>query len=223
VVGPDQTAVVILGLAFRAIERRRTWPALYATFPDDVAGRWGLAYPTAAQLMRSAEVIVLLEEGDDANGRAAVPATVGVVRGGTLRGARCPPRPPRRGRRSLPGARLAGAASRHPSHRRHRPAERRRCAERDDVDGVQAGRYRHFKGQDYLVMGTATHTETGEVFVLYRAVGDPDRWWLRPRSQFVDQVVHQGTARPRFVYLGEAPARVSPPEAGAAPVPGAAR
>ena len=79
-IGTSQAAFVILGLSLRAIERRRTWPALYATFPDYAAGRWGIAYPTARQLMRSAEVLVLLEEADDANRIIALPTTEFVAR-----------------------------------------------------------------------------------------------------------------------------------------------
>lgn len=78
--GTSQAAFVIQGLSFRAIERRRTWPAPFATFSDYVAGRWGLAYPTAAQLMRSAEVMVLLEEQQYANGITALPTGERVAR-----------------------------------------------------------------------------------------------------------------------------------------------
>lgn len=78
-IGTGQAAFVILGLCFRAIERRRTWPDVYPTFPDYCAGKWGLAYPTAAQLMRCAEVMVLLEEGHYDNVITALPATYRVA------------------------------------------------------------------------------------------------------------------------------------------------
>lgn len=78
--GTSQAAFVIQGLSFRAIERRRAWPALYPTFPDYVAGKWGLAYPTAKAYMRSAEVMVLLEEGQDTNRISALPTTEFVAR-----------------------------------------------------------------------------------------------------------------------------------------------
>lgn len=79
-IGTGQAAFVILGLSFRAIERQRKWPPHFATFPDYLAVRWGLAYPTAAQLMRSAEVVALLEEQQYANRITAVPASEGVAR-----------------------------------------------------------------------------------------------------------------------------------------------
>jgi hypothetical protein len=74
------------------------------------------------------------------------------------------------------------------------------------VDGVKLGRYRHFKGGEYVVIGTATHTETGEVFVLYRSLEEPARLWIRPRRLFLEPVVDDGERRPRFAYLGESPA-----------------
>lgn len=76
----SQAAFVIQGLSFRAIERRRTWPALYATFAEYVAGRWGMAYPMARHLQRSAEVVVLLEEHADTNRISVFPATESVAR-----------------------------------------------------------------------------------------------------------------------------------------------
>jgi len=78
--GTSQAAFVIQGLSFRAIERRRTWPALYATFPEYVAGRWGMAYPMARHLQRAAEVVVLLEERVDTNCINVLPVTESVAR-----------------------------------------------------------------------------------------------------------------------------------------------
>jgi hypothetical protein len=60
--------------------------------------------------------------------------------------------------------------------------------------------YRHFKGNQYLVLEIAVHTETGEELVIYcRADDKDDRVWARPREMF-EGVNEKGV--PRFEEPG---------------------
>lgn len=68
---------------------------------------------------------------------------------------------------------------------------------------VRLGRYRHFKGNDYEVIGCATHTETGEEFVVYYQLYGKRRLWIRPKEMFLSSVTVDGLSVPRFKYIGE--------------------
>lgn len=50
------------------------------------------------------------------------------------------------------------------------------------------GKYRHFKGKEYLVEGTATDSETGATLVLYRPLYGEGRLWARPLEMFLSPV-----------------------------------
>jgi hypothetical protein len=63
------------------------------------------------------------------------------------------------------------------------------------------GRYRHYKGQEYEVLAEAAHTETGEVFVVYRALYGDQSVWIRPRAMFCESVQAQGKLLPRFALV----------------------
>lgn len=63
---------------------------------------------------------------------------------------------------------------------------------------IPPGRYRHYKGQDYEVLGSATHSETEEEFVVYRALYGERGLWVRPKAMFVEEVVLDGRRVPRF-------------------------
>ena len=67
---------------------------------------------------------------------------------------------------------------------------------------IRAGRYRHYKGKDYLVLGSATHTETEEEFIVYRALYGKRGLWVRPKAMFLDSVQLNGRQVPRFTFLG---------------------
>lgn len=69
---------------------------------------------------------------------------------------------------------------------------------------VKPGRYRHYKGQEYEVLGCAKHSETEEDFVVYRALYGARGWWIRPKAMFEDTVVVDGKPVARFAYLGPA-------------------
>lgn len=69
---------------------------------------------------------------------------------------------------------------------------------------VTPGRYRHYKGNFYEVMGSALHSETGEELVVYRALYGEHRLFVRPKRMFTELVVRDGHAQPRFVWAGPA-------------------
>ena len=63
------------------------------------------------------------------------------------------------------------------------------------------GRYLHYKGGEYTVMGVAKHSETGEALVVYRPeYGDRDLW-VRPLSMFQESVETPNGVVPRFALI----------------------
>ena len=64
------------------------------------------------------------------------------------------------------------------------------------------GRYRHFKGNAYEVIGIARHSETDERMVVYRPLDNDSGLWVRPVAMFLEMVTHEGQIVPRFTYLG---------------------
>jgi hypothetical protein len=62
------------------------------------------------------------------------------------------------------------------------------------------GRYRHYKGNDYQVIGIARHSETEEELVVYRTLYDDGSLWVRPLAMFLEDVVVDGQTVPRFAY-----------------------
>lgn len=66
----------------------------------------------------------------------------------------------------------------------------------------QPGRYRHYKGKDYRVIGLARHTETEEPLVVYQALYGERGLWVRPAAMFAETVELDGQRVPRFRYLG---------------------
>ena len=69
---------------------------------------------------------------------------------------------------------------------------------------VQLGRYRHYKGHEYTVIGLARHSETEEELVVYRQEYGDHGLWVRPKSMFLETVNVAGKSVPRFEYLGPA-------------------
>ena len=67
---------------------------------------------------------------------------------------------------------------------------------------LPAGRYRHYKGHDYEVLGTVRHSETEEILVLYRPLYGDSGLWVRPLAMFTETVMTEGRALPRFTYCG---------------------
>lgn len=67
---------------------------------------------------------------------------------------------------------------------------------------LQLGRYKHFKGGEYEVIGVAKHSETQEEIVVYRALYGDRELWVRPLTMFTEQVEVGGTLVPRFTFIG---------------------
>ena len=68
---------------------------------------------------------------------------------------------------------------------------------------IRLGRYRHFKGGEYEVVGIARHSETREEMVVYRALYGEGGLWVRPLSMWEEIVTCDGRTCPRFTYIGE--------------------
>ena len=68
---------------------------------------------------------------------------------------------------------------------------------------VQPGRYRHFKGNEYEVVGLAKHSETLEDMVVYRALYGEFGLWVRPAAMWNETVDRDGYHGPRFQYIGD--------------------
>ena len=68
---------------------------------------------------------------------------------------------------------------------------------------IKIGRYRHFKGNEYEVIGIAKHSETTEEMVVYRVLYGEQRLWVRPASMWNETVERDGKVYQRFTYIGE--------------------
>jgi len=66
------------------------------------------------------------------------------------------------------------------------------------------GLYRHFKGNEYKVIGVAKHSETLEEFVVYQALYGEHGIWIRPKEMFFQKIERDGKMIPRFEYIGDA-------------------
>ena len=71
------------------------------------------------------------------------------------------------------------------------------------MESIKPGRYRHFKGKEYEVLGVARHSETEEELVLYRALYGEFGLWVRPVSMWNETVERDGKTFRRFTYIGE--------------------
>ena len=66
------------------------------------------------------------------------------------------------------------------------------------MENIKPGRYRHFKGNEYELLFVATHSETGEQMVVYRALYGEGGFWVRPASMWTEHVERDGYSGPRF-------------------------
>ena len=66
---------------------------------------------------------------------------------------------------------------------------------------IRPGRYRHYKGNDYEVVGIARHSETEEELVVYRTLYGDSSLWVRPLAMFMGDVVVDGRQVPRFAWV----------------------
>ena len=73
-----------------------------------------------------------------------------------------------------------------------------------ELPATPLGRYRHYKGGEYEVIGVARHSETNEALVVYRPLYNDSGWWVRPHAMFFGRLMVDGILTTRF-------ARTSPP------------
>ena len=66
---------------------------------------------------------------------------------------------------------------------------------------VTPGRYRHFKGNQYTVVGIARHSENDEQMVVYRQEYGDHSLWVRPLAMFQEMVTIDGKEVPRFQLI----------------------
>lgn len=70
------------------------------------------------------------------------------------------------------------------------------------MEEVKIGKYRHFKGNEYEVIGVVKHSETLEEFVLYKALYGHGGFWVRPKNMFFENVERDGKVMKRFEFIG---------------------
>ena len=68
---------------------------------------------------------------------------------------------------------------------------------------ARPGRYRHYKGGEYEVIGVVRHSESLEPMVLYRPLYNDTGHWVRPLAMFLEAVEHEGKSQPRFRRMDE--------------------
>ena len=69
------------------------------------------------------------------------------------------------------------------------------------VQSIRPGRYRHFKGREYEVIGIARHSEDESPLVVYRKLYDDRSLWARPADMWNEEVVRDGRTYTRFVRV----------------------
>ena len=65
---------------------------------------------------------------------------------------------------------------------------------------MKTGRYLHYKGNYYIVIGTARHSETEEELVLYRSAKN-EQLWVRPIQMFQEKLILEGREVDRFQFV----------------------
>jgi len=68
---------------------------------------------------------------------------------------------------------------------------------------VRTGKYKHYKGGQYEVLGIAKHSESLEEFVVYKALYGQGELWVRPLKMFLEEVEFNGKKVKRFKYIGK--------------------
>lgn len=71
------------------------------------------------------------------------------------------------------------------------------------MNSIKKGRYRHFKGGEYRVIGIARHSETLEEMVVYEALYGEGGLWVRPASMWNEEIERDGKKFKRFGFIGE--------------------
>lgn len=75
------------------------------------------------------------------------------------------------------------------------------------MEEIKIGKYEHYKGKQYEVLGIAHHSETLEELVVYKALYDSEEFgssaiWVWPKGMFMENVTIDGAEKPRFKYIG---------------------
>lgn len=70
---------------------------------------------------------------------------------------------------------------------------------------IKLGKYRHYKGREYRVIGVGKHSETLEDMVVYEPLYENPtaKLWVRPLHMFEEEIELDGQKVPRFKYLSE--------------------
>lgn len=68
---------------------------------------------------------------------------------------------------------------------------------------LKTGRYQHFKGNYYELIGIAKHSETLEPMVVYRALYGEGGLWVRPAAMWMEIVHKENYHGPRFQYIDD--------------------
>ncbi|MGY0399690.1 MAG: DUF1653 domain-containing protein [Ostreibacterium sp.] len=68
---------------------------------------------------------------------------------------------------------------------------------------IPNGKYQHYKGQFYTVIGMARNSETEEWYVIYKTDYGDFSTWIRPLSMFTEMVDADGKKVPRFVLVAD--------------------
>jgi hypothetical protein len=84
---------------------------------------------------------------------------------------------------------------------RRRASSERSMSDLSPLPDTPPGRYRHYKGGEYEVIGAARHSETLEPLVVYRPLYNDSGLWARPHRMFFEQVEVAGKRQPRFVRI----------------------
>jgi hypothetical protein len=68
---------------------------------------------------------------------------------------------------------------------------------------IKLGKYQHYKGKQYEVIGVAKHSETLEELVVYKALykNEGENLWVRPLKMFTEKIILEGKKIPRFEYI----------------------
>jgi hypothetical protein len=66
---------------------------------------------------------------------------------------------------------------------------------------IQLGKYRHYKGGEYEIIGVVRHSETLEPMVLYKPLYNDSGLWVRPFAMFVEHIEVNGKRQPRFALV----------------------
>ena len=66
---------------------------------------------------------------------------------------------------------------------------------------IKPGKYKHYKGKDYQVIGVAQHSEDGTHLVVYKPLYGEQSLWVRPLDMFAEDVIIEGEPIPRFAFV----------------------